>query len=96
MKPVCIDCTPEGSTEMNIVRTGVVVVEYTEDEKPYKLWSGDVAACPVCLREVVCRYGNSAFAHNHEKDFEERLQAAEDDTRVQVIHAKFFLAKIPP
>jgi len=74
-KPVCIKC----ETFMRVRKVGVALeeriptgaVNETGDALygPYKLWAGDLLACPTCGAEVVAAFGMYAIAEHYEEQY---------------------------
>src|SRR5262245_8459682 len=81
-KPICVTC----ERFMRIVKNGYHIIEGRPvkpgakpgphsdlDWTPYKIWRGDLWACPKCLRGGVYGFGLAPVAESHSPDFEARL-----------------------
>ena len=70
MKPICVPCKMFMRCKKN---------DYPFEEgfgngegKTYKLWLGDLWACPSCDAEIVIGVGRAPIAEHFEPNFEER------------------------
>ena len=69
-KVVCVQC----KTEMIITLIGIPAVELDAYGEPYNLCYGDVATCPLCMAQVIARWGSPM--HRHEEKFAVHLEVA--------------------
>lgn len=84
MKPVCVPCQRfyrpktnglsfiEGMPTGNGVQPGL---RDPENWKPYKLWMGDLWACPDCGAEIVVGAGQRPVAEHYQPDFQQQVTA---------------------
>jgi len=70
-RPVCVKCEVELRPEEN----GVVVAEmFQQNKEVAKLWYADLFKCPICGIEVIYGFGNAAFKHHFDEDFNATLE----------------------
>ena len=72
-KVVCVNC----KTEMVITLIGIPAVELDAYGKAYNICYGDIATCPLCMNQVIARWGSPI--HVHEARFAEFLEAVLKD-----------------
>lgn len=72
-KVTCVKC----EKEMRPKENDATYLETTGPERePYKVWSADVWACPLCEFEVVSGFGLKPVSGRWEDDFYDRLAVA--------------------
>lgn len=84
MKPICVPC----ERYMRPKKNGVWFVEGMPSEncaapgkaeadkwRPYKLWSGDLWACPDCGAEIIVGVGWEPLREHYMPDFAEKVEA---------------------
>lgn len=69
-KVTCVKCEREMRPKEN---DAVYLETAGPDRLPYKIWSADVWACPICEIEVVSGFGLNPIAGNWEDDFHDRV-----------------------
>lgn len=85
MKPICVPCErfyrPKKNGFSFIEGMPESVSEAkpgkAEPEKwaPYKLWMGDLWACPDCGSEIVVGCGRAPLGEHYQPDFADRVQS---------------------
>ena len=79
MNPVCVRC----KTGMEVKQVGVTVVEmFGSPPRPKLLWEAYNRECPVCGAAVACGYAQQPPADYYQDDFQERLDAIPEESRV--------------
>lgn len=73
MKPICAKC------EMFFYpkKCGTAFVENFADQKPYKLWMGDLWECNGCGSQVISGVGQRPIAEHYEDDFADQVRSYE-------------------
>lgn len=90
MKPICVKCHRFYRPK----KTGLYFIEGMPDDgakpglaepekwKPYKLWSGDMWACPDCGAEIISGVGRDRIAEHYEPEFSATAQRLHADFQV--------------
>jgi hypothetical protein len=63
MRPVCVPCKREYRIEKN-----EVAVEQLDNDRAFKLWSGDLWQCPSCEHQLVTGFGRGPLAESHQTE----------------------------
>lgn len=84
LKPICVPCRRfyrpakngtyfvEAKPKVNGAPPGL---EAPEMWQPYKLWSGDLWACPSCNAEIIVGTGFNNISQDYMPDFEAKIKA---------------------
>lgn len=77
MRPICVKC----EVELKATATGALLVETQRtksgddfENRPYRVWSVDISACPKCEHEVVIGFGRSPVIEMFEPQAVSRLE----------------------
>lgn len=86
MKPICVPCRRffrpkknavsfiEGMPETNDV-AALMGNRAADQWKPYKLWNGDLWACPDCGAEIIVGVGIWPLAEYFQEDFDKKCES---------------------
>lgn len=73
MKPVCVKC----HLEMKIKKTGARVEQMMNMNAPYRLWSVDTFACPLCENEVAVNFAKEPISEHYKPDYAKQAATAQ-------------------
>lgn len=85
MQPTCVKCEVQLKPTIN----GAVIIETqraksgedTFENRPLRIWQGDVAACPKCGAEIVALYGRTPVIEMFEPGAASRLEDLKSKAR---------------
>lgn len=80
LKPICVSCQRFYRPKQN----GVYFIEgmptnNRKDWKPYKVWAGDLWACPDCHATIIVGTGKREISIQHEPNFKETIANTKAD-----------------
>lgn len=90
MRPICVPCQrfyfpkkngvafTEGMQAISGARPG----KNPKGWKPYKLWMGDLWACPSCGTETIVGTGRDCIAEHYQEDFQSKLDSFKPEVQV--------------
>jgi len=98
MKPVCVKCQcfyrPKRNGYVFLEMMPVGFEDTTAEDRrgtkmphlwqPYKLWRGDLWACPECEHETVVGVAWEPISEHYKPDFEERVKSCGGDKLLKV------------